>query len=374
MESKIVKLANIIVDYSLKVKQGDRVLISCETLEPKPLVKKLVDLIMNRSAYVMVKFIDPDINGLINEKINDNILDSFVKRKEFEVDNFDSYITICYSVNDYIDIKRNSSVISKLNNMTKEIDHVRVNKRKWVLINYPSYLDAYKAKMKSDEFYEYAIDTMTMDYAKMNELIKPLKDLMEKTDKVRIIGPDTDISFSIKGMRAVPCTGEFNIPDGEIFTAPIKDSVNGIITYNTRSVYHGETFGNVRLEFKDGRIVKVSSKEGNQDKLDEIFNLDEGARYIGEFALGFNPMVINPMGDILFDEKIKGSLHFTPGQCYDDANNGNNSMIHWDLVLIQRDDYGGGEIYFDDVLIRKDGKFVLPELIPLNFDNYGKVK
>ncbi len=374
MESKIVKLANIIVDYSLKVKQGDRVLISCETLEPKPLVKKLVDLIMNRSAYVMVKFIDPDINGLINEKINDNILDSFVKRKEFEVDNFDSYITICYSVNDYIDIKRNSSVISKLNNMTKEIDHVRVNKRKWVLINYPSYLDAYKAKMKSDEFYEYAIDTMTMDYAKMNELIKPLKDLMEKTDKVRITGPDTDISFSIKGMRAVPCTGEFNIPDGEIFTAPIKDSVNGIITYNTRSVYHGETFGNVRLEFKDGRIVKVSSKEGNQDKLDEIFNLDEGARYIGEFALGFNPMVINPMGDILFDEKIKGSLHFTPGQCYDDANNGNNSMIHWDLVLIQRDDYGGGEIYFDDVLIRKDGKFVLPELIPLNFDNYGKVK
>lgn len=372
MENKIDKLANLVVNYSLKVKKGDRILISCETLEPKPLVKALVNKIMDLGGYVLVKITEPEINALINEKINDDILDNFAKRKEFEVDNFDAFITICYSVNDYIDKKRNSKVISKLSKMTQDIDHIRINDRKWVLINYPSCLDAYKAMMKNDDFYEYAMAAMTMDYAKMNELIKPLKELMEKTDKVRILGPDTDITFSIKGMHAEPCTGEYNIPDGEIFTAPIRDSVNGIITYNTRSVYHGEVFSDVRLEFKDGKIIKASSKMGKQDKLEEIFNSDEGARYIGEFALGFNPMITEPMGDILFDEKIKGSLHFTPGQCYDEADNGNNSMIHWDLVLIQREEYGGGEIYFDDVLIRKDGKFILPELEALNFDKKEK--
>ena len=201
----------------------------------------------------------------------------------------------------------------------------------------------------------------------MSAAMDSLVDLMNRTDKVRIKGPGTDIEFSVKGIPAIKCAGEMNIPDGEVYTAPVKDSVNGVISYNTPSVYQGFTYENVRLEFKDGKIIKASA---NDDKrINEVFDTDEGARYVGEFAIGVNPYILNPMKDILFDEKIMGSIHFTPGCSYDDVPNGNKSSIHWDLVLIQTSEYGGGEIYFDDVLIRKDGKFVIPELECLNPEN-----
>ena len=233
------------------------------------------------------------------------------------------------------------------------------------MLNYPSELDAYKAGMTTEEFYNYSLDVMNVNYKEMYEDIKPLKKLMEKTDKVHITGPGTDITFSIKGLPAIPCCGTANIPDGELYTAPVKNSVNGKITYNTKSPYRGKVFNNVSLEFKDGKIINATC-DGDNEALNEIFDTDSGSRYVGEFSLGFNPMVKEAIGDILYDEKIMGSLHFTPGTCYADCDNGNKSSVHWDLVLIQRKDHGGGEIYFDDVLIRKDGKFVLDELKHLN--------
>jgi aminopeptidase len=154
------------------------------------------------------------------------------------------------------------------------------------------------------------------------------------------------------------------VPDGEVYTAPVKNSVNGKITYNTPSPYQGIFHQQVSFTFKDGKIIEATSDQ--TDKLNEVLDTDEGARYIGEFALGLNPAIKEPMGNILFDEKIRGSLHFTPGDSYDETENGNSSSVHWDLVLIQRPEYGGGEIYFDDVLIRKDGIFVINELKGLN--------
>ena len=190
---------------------------------------------------------------------------------------------------------------------------------------------------------------------------------MQRTDRVRITAPGTDLTFSIKDIPVVPCSGESNIPDGEVFTAPVRDSVNGTIRYNAASSYQGFVFENVTLTFENGKIVKAEAND--TERINGIFDMDEGARYVGEFAIGVNPYILHPMKDILFDEKIQGSIHFTPGSCYDDAWNGNVSAIHWDLVLIQRPEYGGGEIYFDDVLIRKDGRFVVPELEVLNPEN-----
>ena len=152
-----------------------------------------------------------------------------------------------------------------------------------------------------------------------------------------------------------------------MYTAPVKDSVNGVIAYNVPSIENGTKFENVRLEFKNGKIVDI--KANDTKRATAIFDTDEGARYVGEFALGVNPYITDGMGDILFDEKISGSIHFTPGACYDSAWNGNVSAIHWDLVMSQTEAYGGGEIYFDDVLIRKNGRFVLPELFGLNPEN-----
>jgi aminopeptidase len=223
------------------------------------------------------------------------------------------------------------------------------------------------AEMSTEHFEDFYFKVCNLDYKKMSNAMDSLVELMNKTDKVRITGTNTDISFSIKGLPAVKCSGNFNIPDGEIFTAPVKESVNGYITYNAPSIYNGFTFENIRLDFKNGKII--DAKSNNTEKLNQILDTDSGARYIGEFAIGVNPYIDKPMKDILFDEKIKGSIHFTPGSTYDECSNGNQSAIHWDLVLIQREEYGGGEIWFDDKLIRKNGIFIVDNLKNLNPEN-----
>lgn len=365
MDERLKKLSKQIVNYSVKVKDGDRVLIQYESNMCNPLIKCLIKDIYKNNGIPFVKLLDNELNSLILEGADSKTIDEMVKMKTYEVDNFDCFIRICYTENEYEDRNVSSNIRKELGSKSQNADDIRINQRRWVLLNYPSLIDAYKAHMKYDDFYDYSMDVMNVNYEAMNEKIKPLKELMEKTDKVRIVGPDTDITFSIKGMPAIPCCGTANIPDGELYTAPIKNTVNGVITYNTPSPYNGNIFNNIRLEFKDGQIVNCSTTEHN-DLLKEIFDTDEGARYIGEFSLGFNPKITSPMGDILYDEKIMGSLHFTPGRCYEDCDNGNMSSIHWDLVLIQTPEYGGGEIYFDDVLIRKDGKFVIQNLYELN--------
>lgn len=367
MDKRLEKLSHTIVDYSLKVKENDRVLITSQTEQPKPLIRYLIQAIVEKKAIPFVRIVEPEVNALLQEVTTESRIKEIAKHKMFDAENMDCFINIHYATNDFENSKMNPSIRQKLGEATKESDYIRINQRRWVLLNYPSRLDAYKAGMPTDDYYNYAVDVMNVNYKEMYESIKPLEELMKKTDQVRILGPNTDITFSIKGMNVVPCCGESNIPDGEIFTAPIKESVNGIITYNTPSPYQGEVFKNVSLKFKDGKIIEATC-DGNTSKLEEIFNTDEGARYIGEFSFGLNPKILSPMGDILYDEKIIGSIHFTPGQAYDDAFNGNVSSIHWDMVLIQRKEYGGGEIYFDHKLIRKDGLFVLPELLHLNYD------
>ncbi len=367
MDIRLKKLSETIVNHSVKIKKNDRVLIQYQP-QAKPLVKELIQAIKEKEGIPFIKITDPEINALILENAKENRIKEQVIRSKFEVDNYDVFITITYTTNDYETLNVSKEYKKKQGIALTEINDTRINKRRWIILNYPSNLDAYKAKMTTEDYYNYAIDVMNYDYEKMEKDIKPLKELMEKTDNVRIVGPGTDISFSIKGMKAIPCCGTANIPDGECYTAPIKDSVNGKITYNTPSPYQGNTFENISLTFENGKIIKAESEQ-NQEKLNEIFDSDEGARYIGEFSFGFNPLIKEPMGDILFDEKIMGSIHFTPGQAYADADNGNKSIIHWDLVLIQRPEYGGGEVYFDHTLIRKDGKFVLDSLKQLNGKN-----
>jgi aminopeptidase len=242
----------------------------------------------------------------------------------------------------------------------------RVNHTRWVVLRWPTPSMAQLAQMSTEDFEKFYFDVCLVDYAKMDRDVQPLKKRMLAADKVHIKGPGaTDLRFSIRGIPVIPCSGERNIPDGECFTAPVRDSVEGVLQYNTPTLFNGITFTNVRLEFERGRIARCSADQ-NQRELEAIFDTDEGARYIGEFALGFNPRILHPMKDILFDEKIAGSFHFTPGRCYEDTDNGNRSEIHWDLVCIQRPEYGGGTIAFDGEVIRKDGLFLPEDLRALN--------
>ena len=243
----------------------------------------------------------------------------------------------------------------------------RVKNTKWCILRYPNNSMAQMSNMSLEEFEDFYFKVCALDYEKMSKAMDKLVELMNKTDKVHIIGPGTDLTFSIKGIGAEKYMGTFNIPDGEVATAPIKNSVNGYITYNTETRYNGILFNNIKFEFENGKIIKATSNK--EKELNEILDTDEGARYIGEFAIGLNPYIEKPIGDTLFDEKIKGSFHFTPGDSLEESDNGNRSAIHWDIVNIQREEFGGGEIYFDDVLIRKDGFFVLEELKCLNPEN-----
>ena len=367
MENELLKLSNTLVNYSLKVKEGEKVLISCNSTEPKFLIKSLIRDIIKVKGIPFVRIIDNEINALLTELTTSKRVDELAKHKKQEVDNYDCFLSIKFTENEYESKHVSPSIRKEIGEKTAKSEDIRINKRKWVLLNYPSVVDAYKIGLPYDEYKDYAIKAMNFNYENMAQDIIPLKELMEKTDKVRIVAPNTDITFSIKGIDVVPCCGESNIPDGEIFTAPVKTSVNGKITFNTPSPYQGNVYRNVSLSFKDGKITEATC-DGDIEALNAILDTDEGARYIGEFSLGLNPIIQNPMGDILYDEKMIGSIHFTPGKCYDDAPNGNDSAIHWDMVLIQRKEFGGGEIYFDDVLIRKDGLFVIKELEHLNYD------
>ncbi len=360
-------IAHMIVNYSINVKEKERVLITCSNNESKELVKKLIKEIVDNKGIPFVRIIDNEIEALLVESTNSLRINEIVKAKQFEIESFDSFINIRYASNDYEERLISWETLKEIGIKTKEIEDIRINQRKWVALKYPSQLDAYKAKMKNDEFYDYAMRAMTFNYEEMAEMIRPLKNLMENTDKVRIVGPDTDVSFSIKGMPIIPCVGRSNLPDGEIFVAPIKTSVEGKIQYNTDSPFRGSVFSNISFVFEKGEIISASCDGDNNQLLHEIIATDEGSKYIGEFSIGLNPAVLKPMGDILYDEKIIGSIHFTPGRAYRESYNGNDSAIHWDIVLIQREEYGGGEIYFDDKLIKKDGFFVDEELKHLNY-------
>ncbi len=282
----------------------------------------------------------------------------------FRMKKMQAYIAIRGSAN----TSENSDVPSDrmvlFSRITRPVQNYRVNKTRWCVLRWPTPSMAQAAGMSTEAFEDLYFDVCTMDYAKMARAMVPLERRMKRADRVHLKAPGTDLTFSIKGIGAKMCKGDRNIPDGEVFSCPVKNSVNGVIQFNTPTIYSGTKFENVRLEFKDGQIVKATGN--NTKRLNEILDTDPGARYVGEFSLGFNPYILNPMCDILFDEKIAGSLHFTPGQAYEECDNGNRSAVHWDMVLIQRPEWGGGEVWFDGELIRKNGLFVPKDLKPLN--------
>ncbi|HNW58538.1 MAG TPA: aminopeptidase [bacterium] len=241
---------------------------------------------------------------------------------------------------------------------------IRIPRTRWVVLRWPHPAMAQQAQMSTEAFEQFYFAVCTLDYGRMAAAMVPLVRLMEKTDQVRIAGPGSELTFSIKGMPAIACAGQYNLPDGEVYTAPVKHSVEGRVRFTARSIFRGTIHEGIELEFRQGRIVDAQSSQSGV--LNQVLDSDAGARFIGEFALGVNPYVTRPMLDILFDEKIAGSFHLTPGSCLDNTPNGNNSGIHWDMVCIQTQEYGGGSIWFDDQLVRCDGRFVPEDLQGLN--------
>jgi aminopeptidase len=362
-------LAQLLVHHSCSLQAGDKVLIESTEI-PDSFLGVLTEEVMEAGAVPVVVRKD---ERLERKLLNSGSLKQTEERTKFYAElelhrmkKMDAYIGLrgSHNITELSDVepdrmKLRADLLFKPVHAEQRVKHTR-----WVVLRWPTPSMAQQAGMSTEAFEDFYFQVCGANYAAMDEAVKPLKKLMEATDKVRITGPETDLTFSIKGIPAIPCCGEMNIPDGECFTAPVKDSINGTILFNASTIYRGIPFDNIKLTFENGKVVKHQSS--NDEALAAILDSDQGARYVGEFALGFHPFISSPMRDILFDEKIRGSLHMALGQAYEEADNGNRSSVHWDMVHMQED---GGEIYFDDVLVRKDGLFVLPELKALNPDN-----
>src|SRR5438552_2565133 len=362
-DDRFDKLAKLLVEYSVRLKRNETVLIEAVDM-PDEMTIALVRAVRKAGGVPFVHTYYNRVNRALALEASDRQLKLMASHELARMKKMNAYIAV-----------RGSNNITKMSDVPPEkmkligrkmrpVQDQRVKKTKWVVLRWPTPSMAQLAGMSTEAFEDFYFDVCTLDYRKLQPGMKALQRLMQKTDRVQVKGRGTDLSFSIKGIPAVICGGDRNIPDGEVFSCPVKDSVEGHVTFNAPSIYQGTAFDGIRLEFKNGKIVDAASNETK--KLNKILDSDPGARYTGEFSLGFNPRVFQPMRDILFDEKIAGSFHLTPGQAYEEADNGNRSQVHWDMVSIQRPDYGGGEIYFDGKLIRKDGEFLAKQLRSLN--------
>ncbi len=362
-DQRMVTLAKNLATYSLDLKPGERVWIESRGFPVLEMVKEMITQVTKKGAVPFWYYND---DSLTRRWLLDCTEDQIKKFAEFQ-------LSMMKMTNAFVSFRGGDNAFD-LGDVPEETMkqfmslyygpvHLeqRVKHTKWVVLRYPTNSFAQLAETSQEGFEDFYFEVCNLDYSKMSRAMDPLCELMSKTDKVRLVGPGTDLSFSIKGIPNKKCDGKLNIPDGEVFTAPVKTSVNGKITFNTPSLKDGVLHDGISFEFEGGKIMDAKATV-NQEKMNKLLDTDEGARYVGEFAIGVNPAIKKSLKDTLFDEKIFGSIHLTPGQAYEEADNGNKSAIHWDLVLIQTKEYGGGEMYFDDVLVRKDGLFVHPKL------------
>lgn len=363
IDNRFCTLAKKLVNFSCDVRENENVLIDVSGIDYQ-LVAQLVKEVYAAGAFPFVEISDARIKRELMLGMTEEHAKIKAKHEMCQMMDMDAYIGVWGggNANELSDV--DGDITSLYSKILLPVSDRCTDHTKWVVLRYPNESLAQMSGMSTEAFEDFYFDVCTLDYKRMDEAMNPLVELMNATDRVRIVASNTDLTFSIKDIPAVKCSGKNNIPDGEVYTAPVRDSVNGVISYNVPSIEDGIKFENVRLVFEKGKIIEATGN--HTEKINKIFDTDEGARYVGEFALGVNPYITKAMGDILFDEKISGSIHFTPGECYEDAPNGNKSAVHWDLVLMQTEEYGGGEIYFDDVLIRKDGLFVIDELKCLN--------
>ena len=362
-DPRFTQLADGLTGFSTALKKGERVLIDAFDV-PDAIVIELIRSTRRRGAHPLVQIHRSRVTREITLGAEEAQIAPHAEVELARMQKMDAYIALRGSDNIFEASDVPPEKVQLVSKFMKPVQDHRVGKTKWVVLRWPTAGMAQQAGMSTEAFEDFYFRVCTLDYSRLAPGMKALKALMDRTDRVHIKGPGTDLRFSIKGIPACPCGGLRNIPDGEVFSCPVKDSVEGVVQYNAPTVYLGASFDNIRLVFKQGKIVEATSS--NTKRLNQILDSDDGARYIGEFAIGFNPHILEPMRDILFDEKIAGSFHFTPGQAYDGFGNGNRSQVHWDMVCIQRPEWGGGEIWFDGKLIRKDGIFVPKALHKLN--------
>lgn len=354
------QLAKKVLEFSCELKKGQNVMLQLVGLNGIGLMRALVETAREMKAHPFIQINDTETQRLLVDKG-----DKQFWKNQAEVDQLplmkqmDAFVGIRASENIYEQAEVSKEANKAYSDEFLKPVHFeeRVNNTNWVVLRYPSPAFAMNAKMPTETFKKFYYKACLLDYRQLAEAMKPLQARLEETDMIQLKGEGTDIEFSVKDQTWIPCFGKRNIPDGELFSSPILSSVNGHITY-APSVYQGKPFEYVKLEVRDGVVIDFDSS--NNEQLEEILDTDAGARQFGEFSFGLNPVIEEPMYDILFDEKIYGSNHLTLGNDYEIAPNGNESNIHWDLVCI------GADVYLDGEKIREGRTFIADGLKRLN--------
>lgn len=359
-DPRIRKMAKQVIEYSVHLQPGEKVLIDIWD-EAYDFAEELVGAAQEAGGQPFVNLQSLSLNRQLIMNATEESMEAWYKYENFRMEDMDAYIVVRKNHNNKTYEGIPAEKMRLYNKYYGKLHYgTRITNTKWCVLRYPNDSFAQSAGMSTQELEDYFFENCCLNYRRMNELAAPLNDLMMRTDQIAIKAPGTELTFSIKGCCKPPACGIFNIPCGETGMPIIPESANGRISYNLPSFFQNTLFEDISLTLKDGKIVEARSN--HTERMNEILDTDPNARRIGEFAMGFNPYITRPINDTLFDEKMAMTMHFTPGNdsIY------NPSAIHWDIVTSHAREMGGGEIYADGVLIRKDGLFVLDELKQLN--------
>ncbi len=353
VDQRIEKAADILVNYSTRVKQGEIVQIITSPIA-QDLTLEIYKNVIQNGAHATIHNSVPGATNIYYKYASEKQLKHFPEIAFEEIKKTDAFIAISAPLNtrelSQIDPKR----VSIRQKTLEKISEWRVKKTRWVLFDFPTSAFAQEADMSLSEFEDFVYGATNIDWEKESKKLDKVRDLVNKTGKVRIVAKDTDITFSIKGRNCVSGNGSYNMPDGEVFTSVVEDSANGKISFSFPTIYGAREVEGIVLEFKDGKVIKATAKK-NQDYLNHMLDQDKGARYIGEFGIGLNYNIQRHIKNILFDEKCGGTIHLALGRSYEECKGKNKSVLHWDMICDLR---GGGEIYFDGKLVSKNGKFL----------------
>jgi aminopeptidase len=353
-DARVKELARILVNYSTQIKKWDNVLISTDGFESLPLLKEVYKLVVQREAFPFVRISFPGMKRAFYKHASEEMLKHLPEVDLFEVKRMNAYIRIGSADNTQELAGINPARMDAHHKTYEPVQNHRIENTNWVTTQYPTSAYAQRAGMSTEEFENFVYSATNINWQEQTKFQDRVKRMFDNAKQVRLLSNDTDLKFSLAGRFGTKCDGIRNMPDGEVYYAPTENSANGFITFTYPAIRHGMEVEKVRLEFKNGKVVKASA-ETNEDVLKSALTVDDDARLIGEFGIGTNYGIKRFTKNLLFDEKIGGTIHLALGRAYKGSGGTSRSAIHWDMV---KDFRTGGEIIMDGKTVQKNGKFV----------------
>lgn len=356
-DQRNARLAKILVDYSVKVKPKDKVAITCHSTEGLPLAKEVFKAVLLKRGLPYLELASGDLQYFYFKHASLEQIKTKPEISLFVANWADKFISVVADKNDR-ELANVDHHKLLLKTKTNEPVREKIMKKPWVLTYYPTYSMAHSASLSLEELEDFYYRACLRDWEKEAKKLHKLKQLLDKANTIHILGQKTNLTLGFVNRTFQVCAGQYNMPDGEVFGCPMETKTEGYIYFDFPSIYHGKVVEGAYFEFKAGRVVKINAQT-NKEFLERTINIDNGAKILGEFAIGTNYGITRCMLNTLFDEKIGGTIHLALGCAYEadkDGGGNNKSAIHWDFVKDMR--IKGSQVMADGIIVLKDGQIV----------------